>query len=302
MAFLLGLAVGLFVATVAFLAAAVTWRANPVTWWLLGGSGVIIFALIFATLDRVVERMRLDYPRAVSKWFRLDWQYILRAGRLPAIKPVVVVLVAFPVLGGLTSTINLTTPGFKFIWLGGVTSLMAFALTWLRCPSSIREYETFKAFDDVGHSHRWIGWLFRTHEGDYIDLATILREVIDKKLTVRELDICVPSPLADACAKMQGSGSASGPAVLEPVNVDRDLYVGFRLEGQLHIIPLQEDDPKISEKIKELFWIISTNLLGSRPLSRYFIWSLYAITLVLFAVALVINVATPMGGLQELFG
>src|SRR5262249_19076408 len=102
---------------------------------LLGISGILILALVFAVLDRAVEQLERENPGSVSKWFRLDWQDVLRAGRLPVVKPVAVVLVAFPVLGDLTSRIDQTTPGFEFIWLGGATSLIAFGLTWLRCPS-----------------------------------------------------------------------------------------------------------------------------------------------------------------------
>jgi hypothetical protein len=302
MGFLLGLAVGLFVATFALLWAAFNMGAGLVAYCLLGISAVIVLFLVFAVLDRVVEQLKREDPDAVSKWFRLDWQYVLRAGRLPAVKPVAVVLVAFPVLGDLTSSIDETTPGFWFIWLGGVASLLAFVLTWLRCPSSVREYETFKDFEDMGHSHRWIGWLFRNHQHDYVDREDILKETLEKKLAFRELDVCNPSALAQAFEKVKLNGPQPGPAIVKPINLDRDLFVGFWLAGEPYVIPLQEEDPKINEKIKELFWIISTDLLGSRPLSRYLIWTLYAITVSLFVIALVMNLAKPLGGLQRLFG
>ena len=302
MGFLLGLAVGLFVATFALLWAAFSMGASLVAYWLLGISGILILSLVFAVLDRIVERFQRDNPGSVSGWFRLDWQYVLRAGRLPAVKPVAVILVAFPVLGDLTSKIDQTTPGFTFIWLGGVTSLIAFGLTWLRCPSSVREYQSFKDFDDVGHSHRWIGWLFRNHEHDYVDRAHILKETIEKKLAVREADVCIPSALGEAFEQVKRKDQDAGPAIVQPINIDRDLFIGFWLEGQPYVIPLQEDDPKIKEKLKELFWIIQSDLLKSRPLSRYLIWGLYATTLALFLIALGMNLAKPVGGLQSLFG
>jgi hypothetical protein len=130
----------------------------------------------------------LKRPVPVSAWFRFDWHYVLAAGRLPAVKPVVFVLALMPILKDLPTVIpkevatfaplNLAT--FWLLWGASVSSLIAFAITRVRCPSFVREYEKFDDYDKVGHSHRWIAWQFYLNRNDFSDFGRIVHELVDK--------------------------------------------------------------------------------------------------------------------------
>jgi hypothetical protein len=87
-------------------------------------------------------------------------------------------------------------------------------------------------------------------------------------------------------------------SVLHPINANRDLYIGIWIDGCRYVMTLQEDDPKLVEKVRELFWIMITNLLSSRKSSRIFVWLLYTLSFALLGAALLRNVAEPI---QSLF-
>ena len=89
-------------------------------------------------------------------------------------------------------------------------------------------------------------------------------------------------------------GDEAATEILPPKNVDRDLFVGLWLDRSPHVVALQEDDPKLELKVKELYWIMASNLLKCRPVSRYAVWGLYSSTIVLFAIALVMNLLNPI--------
>jgi len=232
--------------------------------------------------------------RPVSEWFRLDWQYILKTGRLPGLKPAAFVLAAMPAVTDIFKIVHLGTIGFWLIWGAGIASLLALAVTQLRCPALVREYRNFNDYNKVGHAHRWIIWLFYLNRKDYNNAGAVIRETVTKGLTFRADALLTNSEFA-ACPIMLSPTSVV--SMLAPVNLNRDLYIGIWVDGCRYVLALQENDPKIAIKTKELFWIINTNLFSSRKRSRIAIWFLYIISLALFVVALIINLAKPLGGL-----
>lgn len=225
------------------------------------------------------------------------WQYILATGRLPAFKPVAIVLAAAPLVANAAIVAPLSTPGFWFIWSGSVASIAAFLVTWLGCPAFIRSYEDFESYQKKGHSTRWILWQFYHNFNSHSDLKRVLRESVDKGISclvssVRDPSVYGVSPILTAPKQTDAT-------ILPPVNANRDLYVPFWLDGKPHVMTIQEDDPKATAKEQELFWIISSRLLSSRPVVRFFNWSLYGITAALFTAALAINMVKPIYGASE---
>ena len=119
-----------------------------------------------------------------------------------------------------------------FIWLGSIASLLAFVFAWIRCPPLIREYKSYKDYEDVGHTHRWIGWLFYLHRERLVDDADVYRETIKERLALPESSACDPSALYDVFQAMKRTAPPSTPTVLPPTKINRDLYVGLWMEGQ----------------------------------------------------------------------
>jgi hypothetical protein len=227
------------------------------------------------------------------------WQYILSTGRLPAFKPVAVVLAAAPMVANVAIVAPLSTPGFWFIWCGSVTSLLAFFFTWWRCPPFIKDYENFDIYQKKGHTIRWILWTFqRTFaDADQVRLTKLLHETVEKGISYR-YDAARDSTVYALTPLME---KPPGPdaEVFAPVNENRDLYVPFQLNSRYHVMTIQEDDPKATVKERELFWIICSNLLSSRPYSRLLVWLLYAVTAGFFVAALLINMSKPILGPTE---
>ncbi len=241
-------------------------------------------------------------PNPVSPWFRFDWQYVLSAGRLPAFKPVAFVLALMPILKDLPAVIpkevatfvpiNVTT--FWLLWGASVSSLIAFGITRVRCPSFVRDYEKFDDYEKVGHSHRWIGWQLYLNRKDYSKFDRIVQELIDKNIILPAGDAVDPAEFA-VCPLMPAA-SRSSPSLdaLEPVNANRDLYIGFWIYGDRYVLPLQESDPHLQSKIKELFWVMFTNLVSSRKKARITVWFFYTVTLILTGSVLIMKLVEPL--------
>ncbi|OAP38444.1 hypothetical protein AU381_23035 [Sinorhizobium glycinis] len=159
------------------------------------------------------------------------------------------------------------------------------------CPEFIKSYENFDAYQKKGHSPRWILWELYHNFSGHSEMERVLKETIDKGISFPTASI--REPLVYCAAPIVKSPAVGNITITKPVNINRDLYVPFWVGGQPHIMTIQEDDPKATAKERELFWIISSRLLSSRPKSRFLIWLLYVITAGLFIVALVINMAQP---------
>jgi hypothetical protein len=238
------------------------------------------------------RKMKQPGPRPVSKWFRFHWQYVLAFGRFPAFKPVAVVVAALPAFGGLAVELNEDTTGFWFVWWGSITSIAAFLITWWRCPRLVRENERFKDYEDVGHSHRWIGWLLHLSRPTFVNLAKLVDEAIDKGMALPAYATVIACPIMSAAPPTSGRY-----AILLPVNLNRDLYIGIWRDGYRYILALEEKDKDLGPKVKELYWMMFSDLVASRPRWRFVVWLLYAATFVLLALAVGLNLARPLDGL-----
>jgi hypothetical protein len=75
-----------------------------------------------------------------------------------------------------------------------------------------------------------------------------------------------------------------------PVNANRDIYLPICLDGQRFVLALQEDDPKLAEKEKELYWILYTQAAKERPITRFFYWLLVTVAVLLVGINVVKNI------------
>jgi hypothetical protein len=56
------------------------------------------------------------------------------------------------------------------------------------------------------------------------------------------------------------------------------------------VLPMQESDPELSLKQKELFWILLTQCAKERPISRTFVWLFFGASGLLYLVTVINNV------------
>jgi hypothetical protein len=78
--------------------------------------------------------------------------------------------------------------------------------------------------------------------------------------------------------------------VFQPVNANRDLYLPLIIDGKKFVLPMQEADPCLDSKQKELFWILLTECAKSRPISRAIVWFAFAVALTLSSLSVINNV------------
>jgi hypothetical protein len=70
------------------------------------------------------------------------------------------------------------------------------------------------------------------------------------------------------------------------------------LYGKRFVIVMQENDPALKDKIKELFWILLTQCAKERPYSRIFFWALLGISGFLFFICFLDNVFKALCGIS----
>lgn len=233
-------------------------------------------------------------PKTVSRWYNLDWQYVLKVGRTPALKPTAIIIAVAPIVGNIGQVTSISATGFWLMWGASVSSLVAFIIAFFACPRIIREDETYEDYEKKGHSHRWLVWLFYRNLESFPRPRAQLRELIHKQIAARcdEVGGVAVVPIMPAVAP-------DGERAQKPVNANRDLYMGFWRKRKRYVLTLEEDDPKLAEKSKELFWIIWSALLPSRPAWRFSVWAFYGLSLLLSGSALVLNLARPFWGVEE---
>ncbi|MCR6672720.1 hypothetical protein [Devosia ginsengisoli] len=233
-------------------------------------------------------------PKPVSRWYFFDWQYVLKIGRLPILKPAALVITAAPLVGNIGQVAAISTTGFWYMWWASVLSLAAFGITKISCPRIVQEYETYEDYEKRGHSHRFLVWLFHHNLNQFPTPDAQLREVVAKQ-------VATSCDAADgpAAVPVMPPASTDGKLTFPPVNANRDLYLGFWRNGRRYVLTLEEGDPKLPEKSKELFWIISSALLSSKPILRKIVWLLYGASLALSLWSLWLNLIRPWFGSDE---
>lgn len=231
--------------------------------------------------------------KPVSKWFVLDWQFILATGRFPVFKPAAAVITALPFVTDVARVVPITTTGFWLFWTASVLSLVTFGLTHVFCPDFVRKYEDYAAFEKMGHTHRWMLWLLQLNEGNFISKDYVIRETVEKGLTRPVTALFKKRSAMPNAINFGAIPSNSSVVIGKPANVSRDLYVPLWIDGSQYLLTFLEDDPKLDLKTKELFWIIYSDLTKSGPVIRRIIWFLYATIFLLTVVGIGLHVASP---------
>lgn len=152
-------------------------------------------------------------------------------------------------------------------------------LYYFACPQFIREYRDFGQYAARQHSHRWIVWEFYHNLKRLSGWRSIVLEASPKGLTVeiRALDTEIGKRLMQEF----GNVAEEEPQVFAPVNIKRDIYLPIYVNGRKLALPMREDDPGLSKKEKELFWILYSQAAKERPMLRITYWLLIGLALLL---------------------
>src|SRR5690554_4068911 len=97
-------------------------------------------------------------PTPVSRYFRLDWNYALKASRIRALQPATSVIALMPLLQQFLPSHLVSMERLWLLWWASIFFICAIAILRARCPVFIQEYQDFSQFEARGHSHRWIIW------------------------------------------------------------------------------------------------------------------------------------------------
>ncbi|MFN7137763.1 MAG: hypothetical protein ACK4UN_00325 [Limisphaerales bacterium] len=225
-------------------------------------------------------------PPAVSRWYRYDWQYAVDVSRIRVLPTASLIIALMPMALSFKSVLDLfggTIPlSLWLLWPASITFVSAWTLVFAVCPKFVREYRDFGEFKKRQHSHRWIVWEFYNNLESLAGWKTIVRESFLKGIA-RESEEITDQDAREALAKFPQQTEDDSVQVFPPINVKRDIYLPIYCDGKKWVLFLQEDDPKIEQKEKELFWILYSQAAKERPIWRTIFWVLVIISSLLVA-------------------
>ena len=231
-------------------------------------------------------------PPVVSRWYRYDWQYAVDICSFSLLKEAALLISLTPVIISISASIfpslravdTIPIPLWLF-WGASVAFVLAWAVVYFRCPKFIREYRDFGQYSLRKHSHRWIVWEFYNNLESLSGWQNIVRETGSKGLST---DLKQLSP---SIVKQLGSEFAALPTmelkVFKPININRDIFLPIHVDGQKLVLPMEESDPLLEQKEKELFWILYTQAAKERQFSRIVFWILIGIAALLVSINVV---------------
>lgn len=224
-------------------------------------------------------------PRAVSRYFRLDWNYAVQIVRIPTLRWAAQIIVSAPILTQFTSLLNFHNFQVALIWVAALLFLIGYGVLLARMPLFLRDNPSFKAFLERGNAHRWVLWAFYQNFDVFVDRAYVISETIDKGLSFRANDAS-PGLKTFSVSPIFAAPSDKTLTLLKPVNLNNDLYLPFYRDGQRYVLPIQQCDPNVDKREKELFWVTYTALASTRPVWRAIVWLMFALSAICFAIAI----------------
>jgi hypothetical protein len=202
-----------------------------------------------------------------------------------------------PILAGVMHWLSVYVANVWLLWTASIFFLVGYLILKVRGPPFIQEYQFYSQYESRGHSHRWIVWQFYTN----LSLSGwehIVRETKEKLISLPcdsavDYEVCRLSPVFD-------SRRAQPIQVVPPIQVGRDIYLPIKLGDERLVLPMQESDPELSLKQKELFWILLTQCAKERPISRTFVWLFFVASGALYLLTVINNVVRVAFG-ESLF-
>jgi hypothetical protein len=240
-------------------------------------------------------------PRPVSRFFYLDWAFALRIVKFEIIKWLSPLLFATGITARYFPIMRFNLPQVFLLWAASASFLIGYLILRFRAPRFLQEYKHFKEYQDFSHSHRWIVWQIHIQSTALQSAADLLRETIDKGLSLDTSSIS-KGAVYRVCPLVP-QAIDSKPKMYEPINLNNDIYLVFDLDSKRYVLPVQESDPALDSRQKELFWTLYTACTTARPLARVMFWAfiLAAIVFLISAGAFVISHFVAVSRLPDLY-
>lgn len=235
-------------------------------------------------------------PPKVSRKYRYDWQYAVDASRLPFLREASLIIAVMPLILAATRealqrySISIHVPTSIWLtWMAAVVFIISWAILNARCPLFLREYRDYGEYLKRHHSHRWIVWEFYNTIESFQAWRTIVRETLEKGVSIEFDGSHLPEGLELSQSFWQ---AAEGTEVklFEPKNFNRDICLPIYYYGKRLLLVLQEQDPKLKEKEKELFWILYSQAAKEQLKSRILFWITIYFAGALLATGVIVDV------------
>lgn len=257
-----------------------------------------------------MTNLKLEYtPPQVSKYFKYDWQFAVNRSHLPLLRPASIVIGFMPLITNASETLF----GISFVsipwslwimWWASLCFIASWVILKFKCPDFIQRYQDYDQYKRKQHTHRWILWLFYRNITQLTSWEDIVQETLSKDISII-VDPTNPPEEYGLASWMVRKKEGDDPITFNPTdenkvtvfcpeNIKRDLYVliSFKAEGRL--LFLQEDDLKLSEKEKELFWILFTQAAKESPGSRALFWVFLYLSFFLIGLNVLKNILAVM--------
>lgn len=236
----------------------------------------------------ISKRPRGFTPTPVSKYYFYDWQY---AAGIAGSTGVLLIPVLFLLL---SSIIDVQKAGLLVIprplAFAAVVFVDALLCVYLFCPRFIREYRDFGQYRAKIHSHRWIVWEFYNNLSTLAGWGQIVKETVAKGIS-QELSQFPDGEIKIALTTIMESNQGEDTiTIYKPQNFNRDIYLPIQLEDQKVILFLEEDDPKLPEKEKELFWILFSQAAKEKPYARVMFWILFFLAIIIGGASIIYTI------------
>ncbi|SIO07309.1 hypothetical protein [Algoriphagus halophilus] len=228
------------------------------------------------------------YLNLVNKDYRKDWQFAMDVMKNPIVKPATSVIFIVPILLSILNKEILDGIQLPFqlpltlwlSWISAILYLIALIIYRVYCPKFVQEYRDFGQFSKRKHSHRWIVWEFYYNIIKY-ETWELLRESFDKNISI-EAEGEEGKEYFTSKAKNNETIDIGIPKVK-----GRNVLLPFKLEdNKIYLLKISEDDIKLNEKEKELFWILYTSLTKQNNTARNWFW--IVIFFMIFSVSLIV--------------
>jgi hypothetical protein len=221
----------------------------------------------------------------VSKYYFYDWQFAARTANSTALRLIPVILLILSSITDSEKAAFLVVP--RPLAFAAVLMMDALLCAFFFCPQFIRQYHDFGQYKIKDHSHRWIVWEFYNNLTTLAGWKHIVLETVKKGVS-RDLREFPGGQVKRAIAAGMKDGRRIDTITLyRPINFKRDIYMPIQLENQTVVLYLEEDDPKLGAKEKELFWILLTQAAKEKPYARVIFWVLFFLGAIVGAASII---------------
>tara|TARA_R110001632_G_scaffold35828_4_gene90407 strand:- start:78700 stop:79422 length:723 start_codon:yes stop_codon:yes gene_type:complete len=175
-------------------------------------------------------------------------------------------------ISGITYQIELTLPfNWQLLWIASLFFVISLGIYKARCPKFIHKYNNYSDYSSYQHHPRWL----TSEMHMLLKIANkkqkkfLLKRLLDKKY-VKKLDENIPNNLCE-----------------KPIVLEKQTIINFKIENSSYQFGMPIIDIKNNNNIeKDIFYEIFGRYSESRSISRFFIFLLLSIALVLFLVTL----------------